>query len=321
MLDDIATVLDDIALMTKLAAKKTAGVLGDDLALNAQQVAGVASEREIPVVWAVAKGSLLNKAILIPAALLISAFAPALITPLLMLGGSYLCYEGAEKLLHRFLHRKDKHCAITDVENVPETANETTGKTENAAPIAAEECLNVADVAEFERQRVKGAVRTDFVLSAEIVVISLGTVPPDSPFAVRAAVLCFIGILMTVGVYGLVACIVKMDDAGAYLLRKHEAGRPYGHRVGHALVEASPKIMRLLGVVGTIAMFTVGGGILAHGIPPYHYVTDFLATLPWAGVWEFLAGAIFGVLAGAALAFVVGGIKRLVALGGQKANP
>jgi predicted DNA repair protein MutK len=242
LLDDIATVLDDVAVLTKVAAKKTTGVLGDDLALNAQQVAGVRAERELPVVWAVAKGSLLNKAILVPAALAISAFAPWLIAPLLMLGGTYLCFEGVEKVWHKLLaHRHEKEAddeALTRALLQPEV-----------------------DLVQFEADKIKGAIRTDFILSAEIIVISLGAVAGKT-FGVQFGVLTLIALVMTIGVYGLVAGIVKMDDAGLWLTRRHAAG-PL-HQFGRGLLALAPPLMKLLGVVGTLAMFLVGGGILVH---------------------------------------------------------
>ncbi len=298
LLDDIASVLDDIALMTKMAAQKTAGVLGDDLALNAQQVAGVAAERELPVVWGVAKGSFVNKLLLIPAALGISFFAPQMITPLLMIGGAYLCYEGAEKLIHHFSGRgkADK----------TEFAEEPQKDGEPSCPAATGE-----DLAAFEKDKIKGAIRTDFVLSAEIIVIALGTVPEGSSFFTLAAVVSLIGILMTVGVYGLVAGIVKMDDAGLYLLNRK--GR-LGKRLGRLLVGASPAVMRLLGIIGTVAMFMVGGGILAHGTPAFHIVTDALAALPLSSLLDALARAVFGILAGLLIALASVAVSRIFAL-------
>lgn len=242
LLDDIATVLDDVATMTKVAVKKTAGVLGDDLALNAKQVSGVAGDRELPVVWAVARGSALNKAILVPAALAISWLAPWLVAPLLVIGGLYLCYEGAEKLLHRFLHRGGRHGAPGH---------------DHAAASAS---------ATSERARIGGAIRTDFILSAEIIVITLGVVAA-SPLVTRVAVLTAVAVAMTVGVYGLVAAIVKLDDLGAWL-----AGRSsrVSRAVGLGILAAAPILMRLLAVAGTAAMFLVGGGIVAHAIPAFH---------------------------------------------------
>ena len=249
LLDDIATVLDDVALMTKVAAKKTAGVLGDDLALNAQQVAGVRTERELPVVWAVAKGSFRNKLILVPAALAISALAPWAIQPLLMIGGAYLCYEGFEKVAHRFLHR-------------PEEDEARRGELVQALADPA------VDLVAFEKEKIRGAIRTDFILSAEIIVISLGTVA-QAAFGKQVAVVAGIAILMTVGVYGLVAGIVKLDDGGLHLAgRTGEGAWPSFQRAaGRAILAAAPGLMKALSVVGTAAMFLVGGGILAHGIP------------------------------------------------------
>ena len=249
LLDDIATVLDDVALMTKVAAKKTAGVLGDDLALNAQQVAGVRAERELPVVWAVTKGSFRNKLILVPAALAISALAPWAIQPLLMIGGAYLCYEGFEKVAHRFLHR-------------PEEDEARRGELVQALADPA------VDLVAFEKEKIRGAIRTDFILSAEIIVISLGTVA-QAAFGKQVAVVAGIAILMTAGVYGLVAGIVKLDDGGLHLAgRTGEGPWPSFQRAaGRAILAAAPGLMKTLSVVGTAAMFLVGGGILAHGIP------------------------------------------------------
>ena len=246
LLDDIASILDDVSLMTKVAAKKTAGVLGDDLALNAQQVAGVRAERELPVVWAVAVGSLKNKAILVPAALAISAFAPWAITPLLMVGGAYLCFEGFEKIAHKYLHPDDSH------------------KAELAQALRDPQ----VDLVALEKDKIKGAIRTDFILSAEIIVIALGTVAAAT-FAEQVAVVVGIAIIMTVGVYGLVAGIVKLDDAGFYLAARKGAGALMNgvRGFGRMLVSAAPKLMKFLSIVGTLAMFMVGGGILTHGWP------------------------------------------------------
>jgi len=244
LLDDIATVLDDVALMTEVAAKKTAGVLGDDLALNAQQVSGVRAERELPVVWAVAKGSFINKLILVPSALAISALAPWAVTPLLMLGGAYLCYEGFEKLAHRFLH--------------PPHEDEA-----HHAELAQALADPATDILAVEKQKIRGAIRTDFILSAEIVAITLGTVA-DAPFVSQLTVLAGIAVLMTVGVYGLVAGIVKLDDGGLYLSMRDGSIQ---RALGRAILIAAPWLMKSLSVVGTAAMFLVGGGILAHGIP------------------------------------------------------
>lgn len=243
LIDDIATLLDDIAVMSKVAAKKTAGVLGDDLALNAQQVSGVKADRELPVVWAVAKGSFINKLILVPLALLISALAPFLITPLLMLGGLFLCFEGCEKVLGPWLHNKDnKH----------------------------NESLQNKDDKHYEQQKIKGAIRTDFILSAEIIVISLGTVATES-FTSQLSVLSVIAILMTIGVYGLVALIVKIDDAGLLLIEKPHI---WQQKIGHGLLSFAPYLMKLLAIVGTLAMFLVGGGIVVHGSSFLHHSVE-----------------------------------------------
>jgi hypothetical protein len=281
LIDDIATILDDVALLSKVAAKKTAGVLGDDLALNAQQVSGIASERELPVVWAVAKGSLVNKAILVPAALAISAFAPSLVMPLLMIGGAYLCFEGVEKLAHRWLHSREEdeahHAELKRAIEDPEV-----------------------DLVAMERERIRGAVRTDFVLSAEIIVISLGTVASATP-TTRALVLVGIALLMTVGVYGLVAGIVKLDDLGLWLSRR--AAAAWRH-LGAWILRAAPWLMKALSVAGTAAMFLVGGGILMHGWPALHHAVQ--AAVEGLGAWpatllSSLADAAVGVAAGAAV--------------------
>lgn len=252
LIDDIAALLDDVAVMTKVAAKKTAGVLGDDLALNAEQVAGVRAERELPVVWAVAKGSLKNKVILVPLALLISFFAPWAVIPLLMIGGLYLCLEGVEKLAHKWLHSEEEIAA------------------EHAAELSAFTNESV-DLAAFEAEKIKGAIRTDFVLSAEIIVIALGTVA-DKAIGAQFAVLATVALLMTIGVYGFVAAIVKMDDVGLFLLRKYPSGLL--HHFGRFLLLAAPKLMKALTVIGTAAMFLVGGSILSHGVPFVHHLAE-----------------------------------------------
>ncbi len=291
LIDDIATILDDVALMSKVAAKKTAGVLGDDLALNAQQVAGVNADRELPVVFAVALGSLKNKAILVPAALAISAFAPWAITPLLMLGGTFLCYEGFEKLAHKVLHSPDED-------------------KQHHADLVQAVCDAGIDMVALEKDKIKGAVRTDFILSAEIIVISLGTVA-GAPFGQQVAVLVAIALVMTVGVYGLVAGIVKLDDAGLYLSRRANGALQL---VGRALLAAAPLLMKALSVLGTIAMFMVGGGILMHGVPALHHLVDSAAAaaagVPGVGpvlkaVTPTVIDALAGVLAGAAALAVV----------------
>jgi uncharacterized protein len=297
LIDDIASVLDDVALMTKVAAKKTAGVLGDDLALNAQQVTGVAADRELPVVWAVARGSLVNKAILVPAALAISAVLPQLIMPLLMLGGAYLCYEGAEKLAHRFLHEK------------------TASAADRAAHLQALSDATIDRVA-FEKDKIKGAVRTDFILSAEIIVIALGAAAA-APFGQRVAVLVGISALMTVGVYGLVAGIVKLDDAGLYLFQRRSSA---ARALGAILVRAAPWLMKALAVIGTAAMFLVGGSILAHGIPgvhdAIHHLLPGVRALPAIGSALALAlptllDAVIGILAGAVVLAMVALVRRV----------
>ena len=291
LLDDIASVLDDVSVMTKVAAKKTAGVLGDDLALNAQQVTGVKAERELPVVWAVAKGSFINKAILVPAALLISAFAPWLVTPLLMLGGAFLCYEGFEKLAHKFLH----------------SSEEVEQRHAERVQVLADPAV---DLQAFEKEKIKGAVRTDFILSAEIIAITLGVVA-EQAFLQQVIVLSGIALLMTIGVYGLVAGIVKLDDAGLYLSQRASAT---AQSLGRGILWLAPWLMKLLSVVGTAARFMVGGGILTHGIPGAHELihqwSEVIAGVPAVGgVLAVLAptviNALFGVLAGGVVLAVV----------------
>jgi predicted DNA repair protein MutK len=291
LLDDIATILDDVAVMTKVAARKTAGVLGDDLALNAQQVTGVKADRELPVVWAVAKGSAVNKLILVPSALAISAFAPWAITPLLMLGGAFLCYEGFEKVAHKLLHAKEEdeahHKELVAAVSDPQV-----------------------DMVQFEKDKVKGAIRTDFILSAEIIVITLGTVAAAT-FGKQVAVLTTIAVVMTIGVYGLVAGIVKLDDAGLWLLAR-EGGA--AKALGRGILAFSPWLMKALSVFGTAAMFLVGGGILVHGTPG---VEGFIHLLYEAAgqtgglLLAMLADGLVGVVAGGIVVALVAGYKKV----------
>ena len=288
LIDDIATILDDVAVMTKVAAKKTAGVLGDDLALNAQQVTGVRANRELPVVWAVALGSLVNKAILVPAALAISAFAPWAVTPLMMAGGTFLCYEGVEKLFHaggngeKAAHDDELRQALADP--------------------------NV-DMRQFERDKIRGAIRTDFILSAEIIVITLGTVA-DAAFSRQVGVLVAISLLMTVGVYGFVAGIVKIDDAGLWLSRRASA---VARGFGRFLLGLAPWLMKALSVAGMAAMFLVGGGILVHAIPFLHHAIEGWAAQAGGVGWlvSMLGSAVVGIVAGAMALGVVAVVKRL----------
>ncbi|WP_169392228.1 MULTISPECIES: DUF808 domain-containing protein [Psychrobacter] len=290
LLDDISVILDDVSLMTKVAAKKTAGVLGDDLALNAEQVTGVKADRELPVVWAVAKGSLVNKVILVPAALLISAIYPPLVTFLLMCGGLYLSYEGAEKVIHKFWPHLLPH------------------DEEQSARLQANADENI-DLVAFEKQKIKGAVRTDFILSAEIIVIALGSAV-GATLLEKSLVLAIIAVTLTVGVYGLVAGIVKMDDLGLYLLKKPGNA---AQAIGQFLLSAAPKLMKFLSIAGTIAMFLVGGGILVHGINFLHHEVEDLAHL--TGVFEsvttMLLNSGVGLIAGVLVVVIVTLIGKL----------
>ncbi len=306
LIDDVASLLDDVAVLAKVATRKTAGVLGDDLALNAQQIAGVHADRELPVVWAVAKGSLRNKAILVPAALAISAFVPAAVTPLLMAGGTFLCYEGFEKLAHRLLHDRAEDEA------------------RHAQVLAA--LKNPAiDLVALEQDRIRGAVRTDFILSAEIIVITLGTVAAAT-LATRVTVLAGIAVIMTVGVYGLVAGIVKLDDAGLYLARRRgaDAWARLGRGTGALIVRAAPWMMKGLSVAGTAAMFLVGGGILTHGVPGLHQQVETIAhgarlSLGLGGLVDvtlpLLIDAAAGIVAGAIATLVVNLAQRALKAG------
>lgn len=290
LIDDIASILDDVAAMSKVAAKKTASVLGDDLALNAQQVSGVKADRELPIVWAVCKGSLLNKAILVPLALLISAFAPWAITPLLMVGGAYLCYEGFEKVAHKFMpHDKEA-----------EAEKKAQAKAAQKSEAAQEK---------MEKDKIKGAVRTDFILSAEIIVISLGTVS-SAPFVDQIMVMVAIAIVMTLGVYGLVAGIVKIDDAGLYLSKLSGDGALMRavRALGGGIVNAAPVLMKTLSIVGTFAMFLVGGSIISHGLPFMHSLLESLSEGHQGWVNSLIAGAtdlVAGVVVGAIVLLVV----------------
>ncbi|MDC9720963.1 MAG: DUF808 domain-containing protein [Gammaproteobacteria bacterium] len=286
LLDDIATLLDDIAVLSKVAAKKTAGVLGDDLAVNAEQVSGVRAERELPVVWAVAKGSLLNKLILVPAALLMSLYAPWLITPVLMLGGIYLCFEGAEKLHEWIVHKPKDSTAADRLSHLR---------------------LSKDDLLALENVKIKGAIRTDFVLSAEIVVIILGSVANTS-FSNQVIVVSGLAVLFTLAVYGLVAAIVKMDDVGLYLVEAEYAGHKgrFSGWVGRGLINAAAPLMHTLSVLGTFAMFLVGGGILSHGWLWLHHWVE-----PLSSLGTGFANTIIGVITGLLVLLIVMAIKKL----------
>ncbi len=302
LLDDIATILDDVSVMTKVAAKKTAGVLGDDLALNAQQVSGVAAERELPVVWAVAKGSFINKLILVPAALAISYFAPWAITPLLMIGGAYLCFEGFEKIAHKFLHAEEDASHNKAIEQAVADPK--------------------IDLVGLEKDKIKGAIRTDFILSAEIIVIALGTVSTEI-FSKQIAVVSAIALIMTVGVYGLVAGIVKLDDFGLHLMLKKGQSffKQLQRKIGEKLLAFAPILMRTLSVVGTAAMFMVGGSIIGHGVPALHHFSEnfsaYLQNLPVVGstlafISPILMDAIIGLIVGAICVAAFELIKKLM---------
>ena len=289
LLDDIATVMDDVAILSKVAAKKTAGVLGDDLALNAQQVSGVRAERELPIVWAVAKGSFVNKLILVPVALFISWIYPPLISPLLVCGGLFLCYEGVEKIVHTVHHRKN---------TVPEIEQK----------VLEQELKTEADIAKFEKEKVKGAILTDFILSAEIVVITLGTMAINTPWLTKTMVLSSIAIVMTIGVYGLVALIVKLDDMGLYLAENKQGAAA---SFGRGLLAFAPILMKILSVVGTAAMFLVGGGIINHAVPLLHHWTEdaveFSTHLP-------AIGNIIGALTPTLINFAIGIVAGIIVL-------
>ncbi|CAA0106441.1 Inner membrane protein YedI [BD1-7 clade bacterium] len=292
LIDDIATVLDDVAVLSKVAAKKTAGVLGDDLALNAEQVSGVRANRELPVVWAVAKGSFINKLILVPAALLISTLLPAAVTWLLMLGGAFLCFEGFEKVWHKLFHKQEVDAdnqALHDALKNPD-----------------------CDLMALEKQKIKGAIRTDFVLSAEIIVICLGTVSA-APFVTQLTVLSALAIAFTVGVYGLVAGIVKIDDLGFWLARQPENSTLAGvkHAVGNGLIAMAPWLMRALSVLGTIAMFMVGGGILLHGIPGAEaFIHQLSHNAIVNTILPTLAGMLLGIVAGGVITAAVSPFQK-----------
>ncbi len=293
LLDDIAAVLDDVAVMSKVAAKKTAGVLGDDLALNAQQVSGVRADREIPVVWSVAKGSFKNKLILVPSALAISSIAPWLITPLLLIGGLFLCYEGAEKVLEKMFHKVEEDEPSSPVELIGNM-----GDIENAE--------------EYEKKKISGAIRTDFILSAEIIVIALGTVQSQA-FTTQILVVSVIAFLMTIGVYGLVAGIVKLDDFGFYLQDK---GTGVFTTIGNGFVAFAPKLMHFLTVVGTLAMFLVGGGILVHGVPSIHHliesIIDLIPLIPFVkGFIPTLLNGTVGFMAGLLVVLIMTVIRKV----------
>jgi predicted DNA repair protein MutK len=302
LLDDIAMLLDDVAVLSKVAAKKTAGVLGDDLAVNAEQLSGgLKADRELPVVWAVFKGSMLNKAILVPIALVLSYFLPVVIMPLLMLGGAYLCYEGFEKVWHKFSHK-----------------NEHVQQHQELVTALQDESI---DITLYEKDKIRGAIRTDFILSAEIIIIALGTVA-DKPITTQISVLVFIAILMTIGVYGLVAGIVKIDDGG-FLLIKDKSVNLWGkakRELGYFMISFAPKLMKFLAIAGTIAMWLVGGSLITHGVPMFHHTiesaTQFAGNLPifsglWVTITPLLIDLVVGFILGALLVFISLGVMKV----------
>lgn len=294
LLDDISLLMDDVSVMTKVAAKKTAGVLGDDLALNAEQVTGVKPSRELPVVWAVAKGSFINKVILVPAALLISYFIPWLVTPLLMLGGLFLTYEGAEKVIHKFWPKLLPH----DEEHEARRAAN------------ADESVNLV---EYEKDKVKGAIRTDFILSAEIIVIALGAATQSGASLLeKSMVLSIIALGVTIGVYGLVAALVKIDDVGLHLLQKENASSST-KTLGRFMINAAPKIMKFLSIAGTIAMFLVGGSIISHGIGYLHHTVADISHLSgmFSSLSTMLLEGIIGFVIGVVTLAIVTGITKV----------
>jgi len=310
LIDDLSLLLDDIAVLTKVAGKKTAGVLADDLALNAEQVSGVAASRELPVVWAVFKGSMINKTILVPAALLISAFIPWLITPLLMAGGLFLCFEGVEKLLHKYLHPAEQKEAGERLKKAFEDPE--------------------VDLVQFESDKIKGAIRTDFILSAEIIVIALNTVA-DRELTIQIGVLSLIAILLTLGVYGFVALIVKLDDFGLYLTQRPDDsfGAGFAHLTGRGLLRFAPLLMKFLSIAGTAAMFLVGGGILVHGIhwaeQGLHAVEAWVQSNGFGSTLEIvvtnLYNGLVGIVAGLiAVAIFTAGSKIWSSVAGGKAS-
>ena len=294
LIDDIATVLDDVAILTKVAAKKTSGVLGDDLALNAQQVSGIRAERELPVVWAVAMGSLINKAILVPVALIISVLANWLIMPLLMIGGLFLCFEGSEKLWHliqtkfsKKIKEEDEHHHKKHLEHL---------------------VLSDVELVQLEKRKIKGAIRTDFILSAEIIAITLGTVA-TLPISIQISVLISVSLFITIGVYGLVAAIVKLDDLGLHLLKSGATGV---REIGRMILKLAPYLMKTLSIVGTIAMFLVGGGIIAHGVPAIHHWIEDIGkhTSSFYFLWSLVAEGLLGLLCGVLVLIVFNLIVR-----------
>ncbi|HAJ70585.1 MAG TPA: DUF808 domain-containing protein [Methylophilaceae bacterium] len=303
LLDDIATILDDVSVMTQMAAKKTAGVLGDDLALNAQQVAGVSAERELPVVWAVAKGSFINKLILVPTALAISYFAPWSITPLLMIGGAFLCFEGFEKIAHKFLHKHGDNVHQAALKQAVEKTN--------------------IDLVALEKNKIKGAIRTDFILSAEIIVIALGTVT-TATFTKQFTVVALVAILMTIGVYGLVAGIVKLDDLGLHLMLKKGASfyRQAQRKIGEKLLALTPYLMRTLSVLGTAAMFLVGGSMISHNIPAIHHMSEHITeTLKQLLTFGGILATISPIIIDATIGLLVGAICVMMFEVGKKFVP
>jgi len=277
IMDDIAALMDDVAVASKVATQKTAGILGDDLAVNAEKATGFLSSRELPVLWAITKGSFLNKVIIVPIAILLNIFFPVVIKYILIAGGCYLAYEGVEKIIEYIFHKKKEKLEV--VENQDESSNP-----------------------EAEKAKIKSAITTDFILSIEIVIIALGAVL-NKPLTIQILTVCVVAILATVGVYGIVALIVRMDDAG-YKLIKHSNNKGFLTKLGRLLVQALPVIIRILAVVGTIALLLVSGGIFAHNIDVLHH---FLPEIP-----SMIKELLFGIVVGLIMVVIITGVKKMI---------
>ena len=317
LLDDVAAVLDDVAVMTKMAAKKTAGIVGDDLAVNANQLTGIAAQRELPVVWEVSKGSLINKAIIIPAALLISYFSPLMITVLLMIGGAYLAFEGMEKVIHHFQHRSSGHAevgkataAATQLDSVNSEGDLNSQKSMETTVTHSDLLQSEEDLKKQERTKIRGAIRTDFILSAEIIIIAMGVVA-SMGFWPKTLVMIAIGVVITVFVYGVVALIVKLDDMGLWLMQKDSL---LLQKIGRGMIAFMPKLMQGLALIGTVVMFLVGGGIFTHNWPWLHELV-----VTWFGdsfVASTLIDLVVGMVVGLAVYLAVSPFMKL-----QRAEP